>query len=150
MPREPITTTESSIQPVGAASPSSTSQHGFDHQEPVGLYRVPSAASSGPCDPTSRRGSTDDAAGDALDADRLDEKLRGLKLDDAKDFRHNSKRMRGRRIADYENALVSAATPHHMGFKVSKRSTDEPPSILLTDFPNGNHQPPPSLSPWLL
>lgn len=138
MPREPIATLESNQPPNNANTPSSSSQHGPIQHEPIGLYRVHSAASSNShssSSPSCRR----DSADDGVDVDRLDEKLRGLRLRSAKGSRHSKllASAPGQRIADYENALTPPTPRQALGFKVVKRSAGEPGGTLLTDIPNG-------------
>ncbi|KAJ4165057.1 hypothetical protein LMH87_006704 [Akanthomyces muscarius] len=137
MPREPIATLESNQPPNNANTPSSSSQHGPIQHEPIGLYRVHSAASSSSrssSSPSCRR----DSADDGVDVDRLDEKLRGLRLRSAKGSRHSKllASAPGQRIADYENALTPPTPRQALGFKVVKRSAGEPGGTLLTDIPN--------------
>ncbi|TQV96077.1 hypothetical protein V2A60_003478 [Cordyceps javanica] len=137
MPREPLATLEPSNPPDNAAAPSSNFQHGPVHRESVGLYRVHSAASSSsrssPSRPCRR-----DSAGDGVDAEQLDEKLRGLRLRNARATRHGNPLASapGQRIADYENALTPPNPKQALGFKVIKRSAGEPGRTLLTDIPN--------------
>ncbi len=138
MPREPIATLESNRPPNDAATPSSSSHHGSLHHEPIGLYRVHSAASSSSRS-SSARSPRRDSADDGVDADQLDEKLRGLRLRSAKGSRRNNilASAPGQRIADYENALTPPTPKQALGFKVVKRAAGEPGGTLLTDIPNG-------------
>lgn len=71
---------------------------------------------------------------DGVDADRLDEKLRGLSLREGSGGRRRP--AAGQRIFDYENALTPPTPRRAMGFKVIKRS-DSSNGVQLTDFPNG-------------
>ncbi|OAA68955.1 F-box and WD domain protein [Cordyceps fumosorosea ARSEF 2679] len=138
MPREPLATSESSNPPDTTATPSSSSQHGPVHHEPIGLYRVDSAASSSSRSSSSRLPRRD-SVDHGVDVDQLDEKLRGLRLRNVHDNRHNNKLARsapGQRIADYENALTPPTPKQALGFKVIKRAAGEPGGTLLTDIPN--------------
>ncbi|KGQ08382.1 F-box/WD repeat-containing protein pof10 [Beauveria bassiana D1-5] len=136
MPREPLATSESSTSPENVPASSSSLKHGSFHHEPIGLYRVHSAASS-----SSRSASScppRDLVDDGVDVDQLDEKLRGLRLRNAKGSRHNKlfASAPGQRIADYENALTPPTPKQALGFKVIKRSAGEPGGTRLTDIPN--------------
>lgn len=136
MPREPIATFESTTpQPTPDAT--SSSQHGLVHHEPIGLYRVQSAASAS--SRSSSRSLRRDSADDGVDAGKLDEKLRGLRSRNARGTRQNTlaASVPGQRIADYENALTPPTPRQALGFKVIKRSAGEPGGTQLTDIPNG-------------
>ncbi|KAM3456035.1 hypothetical protein MY3296_001904 [Beauveria thailandica] len=136
MPREPLATPESSNPPENVPASSSSLKHGSLHHEPIGLYRVHSAASSSSRSSSSRP--RRDSVDDGIDADQLDEKLRGLRLRSAKGSRHNKPfaSAPGQRIADYENALTPPTPKQALGFKVIKRSAGEPGGTHLTDIPN--------------
>ncbi|KAM3485216.1 hypothetical protein MY8738_001464 [Beauveria namnaoensis] len=132
----PLATSESSTPPENVAASSSSLKHGSLHREPIGLYRVHSAASSSSRSSSSRP--PRDLVDDGVDVDQLDEKLRGLRLRNAKGSRHNKlfASAPGQRIADYENALTPPTPKQALGFKVIKRSAGEPGGTRLTDIPN--------------
>ncbi|KAM3495330.1 hypothetical protein MY3957_001353 [Beauveria namnaoensis] len=132
----PLATSESSTSPENVAASSSSLKHGSLHREPIGLYRVHSAASSSSRSSSSRP--PRDLVDDGVDVDQLDEKLRGLRLRNAKGSRHNKlfASAPGQRIADYENALTPPTPKQALGFKVIKRSAGEPGGTRLTDIPN--------------
>ncbi|KAM3531642.1 hypothetical protein NHJ13051_000707 [Beauveria bassiana] len=136
MPREPLATSESSTSPENVPASSTSLKHGSLHHEPIGLYRVHSAASSSSRSSSSRP--PRDLVDDGVDADQLDEKLRGLRLRNAKGSRHKKlfASAPGQRIADYENALTPPTPKQALGFKVIKRSAGEPGGTRLTDIPN--------------
>lgn len=138
MPREPIATQEPTQPPNNTTAASSDIQDGPDHQQPIGLHRVHSAASSSSRS-SSSRDRRRDSADDGVNADQLDEKLRGLRLRNAKGSRQYKllASAPGQRIADYENALTPPTPKQALGFKVTKRSSGEPGGTLLTDIPNG-------------
>ncbi|KAM3546273.1 hypothetical protein ARSEF1564_000761 [Beauveria bassiana] len=127
---------ESSTSPENVPASSTSLKHGSLHHEPIGLYRVHSAASSSSRSSSSRP--PRDLVDDGVDADQLDEKLRGLRLRNAKGSRHNKlfASAPGQRIADYENALTPPTPKQALGFKVIKRSAGEPGGTRLTDIPN--------------
>ncbi|UNI21952.1 hypothetical protein JDV02_007890 [Purpureocillium takamizusanense] len=102
-------------------------QHEADHLQRVRSADARSSRSSSP--PPARL-----AFLDAVDADQLDERLRGLNLRDSRGNRHRPIAA-GQRILDYENALTPPTPRQAMGFKVIKRS-DSFSSVKLIDFPN--------------
>lgn len=130
-------TSESTNPPTDSATPSSSSQHGNVYQEPIALYRVHSAASSS--SRSSSRSVRRASADNGIDVNQLDQKLRGLRLQNAKGARHDKllATAPGQRIADYENALTPSTTRQALGFKVIKRAAGEPRGTQLTDIPNG-------------
>lgn len=73
---------------------------------------------------------------DAVDADRLDEKLRGLSLHGKPKTSLNRPITAGQRVSDYENALTPPTPRQALGFKVIRRS-DSSDGPQMTDFPNG-------------
>ncbi|OAA43670.1 F-box and WD domain protein [Metarhizium rileyi] len=117
--------------------PSSSSQHGFLHHEHNGIRQAHSAVSCpGSCSasphsvPDSRR-----KALAAVDADKLDEKLRGLSLDEKPSIARRRPITAGQRISDYENALTPPTPRQALGFKIIRRF-DASSGPRLTDFPN--------------
>lgn len=140
MQREPSESSEQLPQTNTTSAPSSSSQHGLLHHELSGIHRVRSADSadssrgSRSASPRSvsdgRRGSVD-----AVDADKLDEKLRGLSLH-SKAHAARRRPAAGQRVSDHENALTPPTPRQALGFKVIRRS-DSSDGPQLTDFPNG-------------
>ncbi|KAL7788939.1 hypothetical protein V8C37DRAFT_387311 [Trichoderma ceciliae] len=112
------------------------SQHGSLPHDASGLHRHHSGSSS-----HSRPGLDDrhqplpGDGGAGVSADQLDEKLRGLSLDEARDDRPSAP---GQRIAEYERALTPQVAKQDLGFQVVKRSEPRPGSdgIRLDNFPN--------------
>ena len=115
---------------INPSTSSSPNQYGSLPYEPNGLYRVHSGGSSSVSSQSTRRDSDD-----GIDADQLDERLRGLSLRAIKALRHPAP---GQRISDYENALTPPTPRQALGFKVIKRSGgDAGDGVQLTDIPNG-------------
>lgn len=137
MQREPSESSEQLPQTNNISAPSSSSQHGLLHHEISRIHRVRSADSSRGSRSASPRSVSDGRREslDAVDADKLDEKLRGLSLH----TRSNAARRRpaaGQRVSDHENALTPPTPRQALGFKVIRRS-DSSDGPQLTDFPNG-------------
>ncbi|KAI9167148.1 F-box/WD repeat-containing protein pof10 [Paramyrothecium foliicola] len=130
MQQVPIETSEPQPQPVDTSGSASSSQHGLHHQGSSGLYRVESQGSSS--SPRSVADATNDSI-DGVNADQLDERLRGLSLDK----RATGLRVAaGQRVSDYENALTPPTPRQGMGFKVIKRPDSASSGVQLTEFPN--------------
>lgn len=68
---------------------------------------------------------------DSITADQLDQKLRGLNVEDGPSTP-------GRRISEYENALTPSTPRQALGFKVIKRASPSSDGPQLADFPNGS------------
>lgn len=119
--------------------PSTTHQYGYlQHHDQDGLYRVRSAGSSSVSSQSTRRDSDD-----GIDADQLDERLRGLSLRAIKALRQPA--APGQRVSDYENALTPPPHKQALGFKVTKRvGANAADGVQLTDIPNG------TVTVWLL
>lgn len=130
--------TERSEQNTTSNNPSTSSspnQYGSVQYEANGLYRVHSGGSSSVSSQSTRRDSDD-----GIDADQLDERLRGLSLRAIKALRHPAP---GQRISDYENALTPPTPRQALGFKVIKRSGgDAGDGVQLADIPNGQFSSP--------
>ncbi|CAM1511230.1 Fc.00g087430.m01.CDS01 [Cosmosporella sp. VM-42] len=106
-------------------------QHGIHHRDPRGLHRDRSGGSSS-TSPRSISAIRRDSV-EGVDADQLDEKLRGLSLGK----REGSQApIAGQRISDYENALTPPTPRQALGFKVIKRSDSLSDGMQLTEFPN--------------
>ena len=112
-----------------------STQHGLLHRDPSGLHRARSGESAG-TSPRSVSAIRRDSV-EGVDADQLDEKLRGLSLDKPSDTRVL---IPGQRISDYENALTPPTPRQALGFKVIKRSDGRCDGMQLTDFPNGQYR----------
>lgn len=136
MQREPTETSEQRPQ-SNAPSTSSHSHHGPLHHDPRGLERVRSADSAGSGSRSASPRSVSDAGRASLegvDADHLDEKLRGLSL---KGRAKGRSPVAGKRVTDYEKALTPPTPRQAMGFKVVKRTDTRSNGVQLEDFPNG-------------
>lgn len=137
MQREPSVSSEQPHQDHHPSASPSTSQYGSLHHELSGIRRVRSAdfnSGSRNCSPGSGSDQPEDSL-DAVDADQLDEKLRGLSL------RGNTSATRrrpvaGQRVSEHENALTPPTPRQALGFKVIRRG-DSSNGAQLTDFPNG-------------
>ncbi|KAI5463127.1 hypothetical protein BGZ63DRAFT_352549 [Mariannaea sp. PMI_226] len=119
------------IPPVTHTSTLSTTastQHGPLHRDRDGLRRVFHGDSSGG---SSRLGheARRRSHNNAVDAEMLDQELRGLNLDD-RAF------VPGHRISEYENAMTPPTPKRALGFKVIKRSDTPSDGVQLLDFPN--------------
>ncbi|KAF7547600.1 hypothetical protein G7046_g8958 [Stylonectria norvegica] len=113
------------------SSSTSSHQHGDLHHDPSGLHRVRSGDSSSSSTRSisaNRRGSLE-----GVNADQLDEKLRGLSLGPRSGGRAPAP---GQRISEYENALTPPTPRQALGFKVIKRSDSRSDGPQLADFPN--------------
>lgn len=131
------------LEPVTRSNqPSSThsTQHGLLHRDSSGLGRDRLQGSSD-ASPRSASAVRRDAS-NGVNADQLDEKLRGLSSGSPS---RNQIPVPGQRISDYENALTPPTPRHALGFKVIKRSDGQNDGMQLTDFPNGSY----SLLLWL-
>ncbi|QPH16271.1 hypothetical protein C2857_000875 [Epichloe festucae Fl1] len=136
MQREPSESSEQPHQDDHPSASPSASQYGLLHHEFSGIRRVRSAdlssgSRSGP------PGSVSDQPGDSLDAvdaDQLDENLRGLSLR-GKTSAARRWPVAGQRVSEHENALTPPTPRHALGFKVIRRS-DSSNGAQLTDFPN--------------
>ncbi|KND87872.1 F-box/WD repeat-containing protein pof10, partial [Tolypocladium ophioglossoides CBS 100239] len=134
MQPEPSETPEQRPRSTNSPIPSPPVQDGYLHREPSGLHRVRSAGSAGSRSASPRsvsEGRRDSL--DGVDADRLDEKLRGLSLRGSSGSRRRP--AAGQRVLDHENALTPPTPRQAMGFKVIKRS-DSSNGVQLTGFPN--------------
>ena len=112
-----------------------STQHGLLHRNPSGLSRDRSGDSTG-ASPGSASAIRRDSV-DGVDADQLDEKLRGLSFGTPPSSHAT---IPGQRISDYENALTPPTPMQASGFRVIKRSDGRCDGIQLTDFPNGSYQ----------
>ena len=135
MQQEFTETSEQRLQSNSVTTTPPQSQHGNPEQEPLdlGLHRVPSGGSSSASIASANRDERDSLQG--VDANSLDEKLRGLSH-----RRRTSGRwptVAGQRIADYENALTPPTPRQALGFKVVKRNEPGSDGPQLEDFPNG-------------
>jgi len=133
MQQEPTENSESRRHTTALEVPSHSAHDGSLHHEADHLQRVRSAASGSSRSASPRSTRLDPL--DAVDANQLDERLRGLSLRDGSGSRHRPTAA-GQRILDYENALTPPTPRQAMGFKVIKRS-DSFNGVKLTDFPNG-------------
>ncbi|KAH8681565.1 F-box and WD domain protein [Xylariales sp. PMI_506] len=111
--------------------PALPNQHGFwqhrpgssaPNQQPRYSDNLSPQSRSVPC-------SAIDASADGVNADQLDERLRGLNFD-------RNSQTPGQRISDYENALTPATPRQALGFKVIKRANHVTDGPQLADFPN--------------
>lgn len=138
MQREPTETSKQRTQ-SNASSIFSQSNHGLLHHDAPGLERVRSAESAGSAGSRSASPHSVSDAGRAslagVDADHLDEKLRGLNLKRRSKVRSP---VAGKRITDYEKALTPPTPRQAMGFKVVKRTDTRIDGLQLEDFPNGS------------
>ncbi|OAQ86691.1 F-box and WD domain-containingprotein [Purpureocillium lilacinum] len=132
MQQEPTENSESRRHTTALEVPSHSAHDGSLHHEADHLQRVRSAASGSSRSASPRSTRLDPL--DAVDANQLDERLRGLSLPDGSGSRHRPTAA-GQRILDYENALTPPTPRQAMGFKVIKRS-DSFNGVKLTDFPN--------------
>lgn len=123
MQSEPTTSTEQHSQSSNVNDTVPDLHHGFDR-------RRSSASSSSIRTDLQRDGHLD-----GLNADQLDEKLRGLSLGPKKGGRRPS--APGQRISEYENALTPPTPKQALGFKVIKRTDTRSDSVQIEDFPNG-------------
>ena len=115
---------------------SQSSQYGSHHHDPSGLPRprpAGSFSSSGSARsvPEPRRDSID-----GVNADQLDEKLRGLSLGP---YAGGGLLAPGQRISEYENALTPPTPKQALGFKVIKRPDSQYDGPQIQDFPNGQY-----------
>ncbi|EFY86167.1 F-box and WD domain protein [Metarhizium acridum CQMa 102] len=137
MQRQPSESSEQISQSNNTPAPSSSSQHGFFHHGSSDIRQVRSASSSRDSHSASPHSVSDVGREprDAVDADKLDEKLRGLSLDGKSKTSRNRPITAGQRVSDYENALTPPTPRQALGFKVIRRSasSDGP---QMTDFPN--------------
>lgn len=138
MQRQPSESSEQICQSNNTPAPSSSSQHGFLHHGPSDIRQVRSASSSCGSHSASPHSVSelDREPRDAVDADRLDEKLRGLSLHGKLKTSLNRPITAGQRVSDYENALTPPTPRQALGFKVIRRS-DSSDGPQMTDFPNG-------------
>ncbi|KAK5998288.1 hypothetical protein PT974_00662 [Cladobotryum mycophilum] len=109
---------------------SHSSQYGSLPRDPSGLYRIHSGDSSGSSERSGRSARRDSVGG--VDADSLDERLRGLRL---RDLGGGYAATPGQRISEYENALTPQTPKQGPGFQVTKGEPHEG-GIQLNDFPN--------------
>jgi hypothetical protein len=133
MQREPSTTSEQIVPTSNSPELIQPYQYGsLLHDSPGGPDRARSEGSRS-ASPRSVRDSRGDSP-DGVDADQLDEKLRGLSLSK----RRGSSRPTppGQRISEYENALTPPTPRQALGFKVVRRSEPRQDGMQLTDFPN--------------
>jgi hypothetical protein len=132
MHREP---TKTSTQFKSNRSPRTTppTQHGiFDLQldgAQPGHEQPQRPRSASPQSVLGGRG--DDVASRAVNADQLEAKLRGLRVD------YERLKTPGQRIAEYEKALAPSTPRQALGFKVIKRVGARSDGIQFEDFPNG-------------
>ncbi|KAI8958691.1 hypothetical protein F5Y11DRAFT_335527 [Daldinia sp. FL1419] len=126
------------IQPDSTRRPSKhLQQHGLQYHdsssEAVGsLLRQ----SYGDMSPRSARGAGNaGAAGEGVNADSLQERLRGLNIVHGESDAIRSEAP-GHRISNYESALTPAVPRQALGFKVMKRADGNSGGIQLSDFPN--------------
>ncbi|KAK2591613.1 hypothetical protein QQS21_010682 [Conoideocrella luteorostrata] len=136
MQQEPSESSKQLHHNENTSATTSSSQHGLLHQELSGLHRVHSADSSGAYRSSSPRSVCHDQRGclDAVDAGKLDEKLRGLSLH-GKANAAGRRPAAGQRVSDHENALTPPTPRQALGFKVIRRS-DSSEGTQLTHFPN--------------
>lgn len=119
-----------SDQPSSAHS----TQHGLLHRDSSGLGQDRLDGSSS--DSSRSASAVRRESINGVNADQLDEKLRGLSLGSPS---LNRVLMPGQRISDYENALTPPTPRQALGFKVIKRSDGRTDGMQLTDFPNGSY-----------
>lgn len=138
MQREHSESSQLQSRSSNTSDPAASSQHGFLQHELSSLHRVRSTDSGSDSRSASPRsvGDRQRDSVDGVDADKLDEKLRGLSLRG----KSNAARRRlaaGQRISDHENALTPPTPRQALGFKVIRRRSDSSDGTQLTDFPNG-------------
>ncbi|KHN98004.1 F-box and WD domain protein [Metarhizium album ARSEF 1941] len=137
MQREPSESSEQLHRSNNILNSSSSSQHGFPLQEPGDFGQVRYTGPSG----GSHDDSPNSASGlgresrDAVDADRLDERLRGLILCGKPSTTRHRPITAGQRVSDHENAFTPSTPRQALGFKVIRRS-DSSGGPQITDFPN--------------
>lgn len=136
MPQVPLEISQPHPEPHNPSAPTTSSQHGLHQHDPSGLYRVRSQDSS-----ASPRSIPDlgPSSLEGVNADQLDEKLRGLNLGK---FANEHPHVAGQRVSEYENALTPPTPRQAMGFKVIKRPDSASTGIQLTEFPNGQYRSP--------
>jgi hypothetical protein len=79
------------------------------------------------------------AADGAVNADRLDSRLRRLSSSSSAVADHPRPPVAGQRVSDYEKALISGypSPRQSLAFKVVRRHDSPSDGVQLTDFPNG-------------
>ncbi|KAG5973801.1 hypothetical protein E4U58_004134 [Claviceps cyperi] len=139
MQREPC---EYSERPHNDNIPSdspSDPQHGFLQPcDPNDARPVRSAASASDSQTVSPRSVSDDrrdADVVSVDANRLDEKLRGLTLSKIANAACRQSAA-GQRVSEYENALTPPISRQALGFKVIRRTDSFSKVAQLANFPN--------------
>ena len=134
MQQAPTECSEQHPQSSNLPEPFLSSQDGSHHHDPSGPPRARSAGSSS----ASPRSAVDHLRRDSLqgvNADQLDEKLRGLSLGP----RPGGCRppAPGQRISEYENALTPPTPKQALGFKVIKRRDSHYDGPQIEHFPTG-------------
>ncbi|KAM0254528.1 hypothetical protein ACHAQJ_006688 [Trichoderma viride] len=110
------------------------SQHGSLPRDASSLRRDHSGGSShSRLGPDGQHQPLPDESGAGVNADQLDDELRRLSLDEARDDRPSAP---GQRISEYEKALTPQAAKQDVGFQVIKRSEPRSDGIHLDNFPN--------------
>ncbi|KAG6251377.1 hypothetical protein E4U23_000736 [Claviceps purpurea] len=139
MQREPY---EYSERPHNDNIPSESSfdpQHGLlQPRDPNDARPVRSAASASDSHTVSPRSVSDnrrDADVVSVDANRLDEKLRGLTLSKIGNAACRQSAA-GQRVSEYENALTPPISRQALGFKVIRRIDSSSNAAQLANFPN--------------
>lgn len=139
MQQEPTESPEPQFKHAQLSETLNHHQHGSLRPEPSGRSpRRSAGSSSSSASPDSVLDARRDSA-DAVDADHLDERLRGLSLGPRKGGRGRSRpEVPGQRISDYENALTPPTPMQALGFKVVRRSDTSNDGTQIEDFPNGS------------
>ena len=141
MQQVPIESSEQHLQASNPLGPQSH-QYGSLHHDAGGSSSHPQPHELPQHEPRSVSPSSvadtrrDSAEG--VNADHLDEKLRGLSLGPRRKPRAAAP---GQRISDYENALTPPTPKQALGFKVVKRPGSHYDGPQIEDFPNGSYKP---------
>ncbi|KAG6050044.1 hypothetical protein E4U17_006601 [Claviceps sp. LM77 group G4] len=139
MQREPY---EYSERPHNDNIPSDSSfdpQHGLlqlrDPNDARPVRSAASASDSHTVSPRSVSNNRRDADVVSVDANRLDEKLRGLALSNIANAACRQSAA-GQRVSEYENALTPPISRQALGFKVTRRIDSSSNAAQLANFPN--------------